>query len=137
MNLRYQMRLHACATEFFQTFHTPARLSGMGTNIRVCCWIAVCFLVGICLPNRYIHGQAPAPATRLPVSIPFDFANNQVFLKVGINSAKPVWFVLDSGASGCVIDAALAQQLGLKVEGEKQGTGAGKGTVTVRFAAWP
>ena len=53
---------------------------------------------------------------------------------MGINSAKPVWFVLDSGASGCVIDAALAQQLGLKVEGEKQGTGAGKGTVTVRFA---
>jgi len=55
-------------------------------------------------------------------------------IKVTVNGSEPVWFILDSGASGCVVDTALAQKLGIKTEGEKQGTGAGKGTVRVLFA---
>jgi hypothetical protein len=38
----------------------------------------------------------------LPLSIPFNFENNQVYLQVGINGHEPGRFVLDSGASGCV-----------------------------------
>jgi hypothetical protein len=114
------------ARKFLKTFHVAVRLSRMGTHIRVSFWFAA-FVIGSCLSTQYILAQAPAATTRLPISIPFDFAKNQVFLKVGINSSAPVWFVLDSGASGCVADTALAHKLGLKIEGERQGTGAEKG----------
>jgi hypothetical protein len=70
---------------------------------------------------------------RSPLSIPFDFATNQIFVKVGINGSAPTWFVVDSGASHCVIDDALAQKSNLKVESEKEGTGAGKGSVKVKI----
>jgi hypothetical protein len=73
-------------------------------------------------------------AAKLPLSIPFDFFSNQILIKVTVNGSEPVWFVLDSGASGCVVDNALARKLGVKTEGEKQGTGAGKGTVKVLLA---
>ena len=71
---------------------------------------------------------------RLPLSIPFKFENNQVYLRVAINHSEPRLFVLDSGASGCVIDTAVARRLGIATEGERQGTGAGKGTVKIMFA---
>jgi hypothetical protein len=73
-------------------------------------------------------------AISLPLAIPFEFENNQVWVKVGINGAAPAWFLLDSGASGSVVDTATAQALGVKTEGEARGTGAGKGTYTVTFA---
>lgn len=76
------------------------------------------------------HAQAAPP---LPLSIPFDFENNQIYLRVGINGHEPGWFVLDSGASGCVIDTAVANRLGLQTHGEKRSTGAGKGTYAVTF----
>src|SRR5579884_238642 len=68
-----------------------------------------------------------------PLSIPFDFENNQIYLRVGINGHEPGWFVLDSGASGCVVDTAMARKLGLTTHGEKRATGAGTGTVVVTF----
>ena len=42
-------------------------------------------------------------AAEPPRAIPFDFANNQIFVKVGVNDATPSWFIVDSGASGCVL----------------------------------
>jgi hypothetical protein len=69
----------------------------------------------------------------LPLAVPFDFENNQIYLRVGINSHVPAWFVLDSGASGCSIDAAVAKRLGLATHGEIRGTGAGKGTYEITF----
>lgn len=65
----------------------------------------------------------------LSLSIPFEFTNNQILVKIGINGSEPTWFVLDSGASAYIVDTSLARKLGLKTEGEKQGTGAGTGTV--------
>ena len=75
----------------------------------------------------------PQTAPPLPLSIPFDFENNQIYLRVGINGHEPGWFVLDSGASSCVVDTALAKRLGLVTHGEKRATGAGTGTVVVTF----
>jgi Aspartyl protease/PDZ domain len=71
---------------------------------------------------------------RLPLSIPFNFENNQIYLRVAINHSEPRWFVLDSGASGCVIDTGVARRLGIVTEGQREGTGAGKGTVKIMFA---
>lgn len=55
-------------------------------------------------------------------------------MKVSIGDAAPAWFIVDSGASGCVIDTAVARRLGIKTEGERRASGAGKGTVQVTFA---
>ena len=54
-------------------------------------------------------------------------------MKVGVNDAAPSWFIVDSGASGCVVDTAYAKRLGLKTEGERRITGAGKGTIETTF----
>ena len=70
----------------------------------------------------------------LAFAIPFEFQNNQIYLRVGINQAKPAWFVLDSGASSCVVDKEVARKLKLRTSGSAQGTGAGKGTYEVKFA---
>jgi len=51
-----------------------------------------------------------------------------------VNASKPLWFILDSGASGCVIDQTQAKLLGLKTEGKAKGTGAGAGTYDLTFA---
>ena len=75
--------------------------------------------------------MAQAPQPKLPKSFRFDFENNIIFLKVGINRQPPVWFILDTGASGNVLDSGLVQKMGLKTEGERQGTGAGKGTSNI------
>ncbi|HKD51934.1 MAG TPA: aspartyl protease family protein [Candidatus Acidoferrum sp.] len=95
-------------------------------------------LVLLRLPNAGAQATSASGsnqnAASLPLSIPFDFFSNQIMIKVTVNGSEPVWFILDSGASGCVVDTALAQKLGIKTEGEKQGTGAGKGTVRVLFA---
>lgn len=76
-----------------------------------------------------------ARADTFPLSIPIEFRNNQIFLKVGINNAPPAWFILDSGASGCVVDTQVARRLKLKVGGNAHVTGAGKGSVQISFAA--
>lgn len=77
---------------------------------------------------------APIAARAADLAVPFDFFNNQIFVKAQVNGHAPVWLIVDSGASGCVVDPAFARRWGLKVEGQTQGTGAGKGTVTIRFA---
>ena len=92
---------------------------------------AVC-LAAILVSTVLASAQAPRP--QLPKSFRFDFENNIIFLKVGINGQPPVWFILDTGASGNVLDSGLVQKMGLKTEGERQGTGAGKGTVQIKFA---
>lgn len=53
-----------------------------------------------------------------------------IFLRAKVNSSRPMWFVLDSGASfPLVIDTRRAQELGLKLQGHRtlEG-GAGPGT---------
>jgi Aspartyl protease/PDZ domain len=69
----------------------------------------------------------------LPLSVPFDFENNQIYLRVGINGHEPGWFVLDSGASGCVIDTTVAKRLGLAMRGNESVRGAGRGAVKLTF----
>jgi hypothetical protein len=78
--------------------------------------------------------QTPPSTPQLPLSIPFEFANNQAYVKVAINGSQPQWFVVDTGAGACVIDTTVAKRLGLQTSGHKEGSGAGKGTYAVTFA---
>src|SRR5258705_1516015 len=45
--------------------------------------------------------------------------------RVRVNGSEPLWFVLDTGAPGTVLDASRAKMLGIKVSGggDIEGTG--------------
>jgi len=57
--------------------------------------------------------------------IPFDFVYDHIYLRGRINGEGPFTFLLDSGAGVSVIDASLAQRLGLTPAGEFKATGIG------------
>jgi len=67
--------------------------------------------------------------------IPFEFIENHLYIKVIINGREKLW-CLDTGAGMSVIDTAYARELGLKVEGDLKGQGAGQ-TVNVAFTTLP
>lgn len=69
------------------------------------------------------------------LDIPFEFIENHIYLPVTIGGKKRLW-VLDSGAGMTVIDNTYAQELGLELEGQIKGQGAGN-LVDVSFAMLP
>src|SRR2546423_1732722 len=90
---------------------------------------------GLMLVAAHLAGSATGAPPTLPLSIPFDASANQVMLKVGIADHAPEWFIVDSGASACVIDTAVAARLGLKPEGDLKVSGAGQGGVNARLVS--
>ena len=106
--------------------------------------LSFCFVT---LPNR-AESQTPTPrstrqialdANATPPSqslatIPFEIYFNEIFVQVRVNNSAPMWFVVDSGAGGWIVDRAHANRLGLHLEQETaQGTGAGSGTYDVSY----
>ena len=67
--------------------------------------------------------------------IPFKFMGNHLFIPVVVNGRERLW-VLDTGAGMSVIDKAFADELGLALEGNLRGVGAG-GTVDASFTTLP
>lgn len=47
-----------------------------------------------------------------PLTIPFEYSGNEIFIKAKINSGPEQRFIVDTGASQSVIDKATAQSLG-------------------------
>jgi hypothetical protein len=64
----------------------------------------------------------------VPARIPFDRRGNHIYMRGRVNDSDSLWIVLDSGASGNVIDAGVAKRLGLEPRSMGHGRGAG-GTV--------
>jgi hypothetical protein len=60
-----------------------------------------------------------------PVRIPFDLLANHIYLRGRVNDSDSLWVVLDSGAGGDVIDAAVAKAIGLVATSTGRGRGAG------------
>lgn len=87
---------------------TAIRLSLLG--------VLVVLALGPCVFTQ--PQQVPAPAKSL-VTIPADVTGyGLIFLRARVNNSRPVWFVLDSGASfPFVIDSRRAAALGLKLQG--------------------
>jgi hypothetical protein len=67
-------------------------------------------------------------------SVPLTILEDIPYLEVRVNGSTPLWFNIDSGASGCVIDLAQCKRLGIPTEGQAKGTGAGAGTYDVTYA---
>jgi hypothetical protein len=68
-------------------------------------------------------GTAAAP----PVSIPFEWVNRHIVLKVSVNGSRPLPFVLDTGAKRAIVKLDRAKELGLALHGTVTGRGAGPG----------
>src|SRR4051812_38702277 len=81
-------------------------------------------------PAQRRSTQADANRNALIAAIPFaDDAGTSIFLPVGLNGGKPGWWVLDSGASECIVDRNAAQNAHLRTRGTRELRGAGKGSV--------
>jgi hypothetical protein len=70
------------------------------------------------------------PLARVPLEIHQDLP----YLRVRVNDSEPVWFILDSGASACVVDKDQSKAFGVTITGSRKGQGAGAGTVDFFFA---
>lgn len=84
-------------------------------------------------PQIAANANAAARSQTL-ATIPFEMYFNEIFVQVRVNNSEPMWFVVDSGAGGWIVDRAHATRLGLHLEQETaQGTGAGSGTYDVSY----
>jgi len=68
-------------------------------------------------------------------NIPFKFEGNHLYIPVIINCKERYW-VLDTGAAMSVIEMDYASELGLALQGEMKGLGAG-GTVEIKLTTLP
>jgi hypothetical protein len=68
-------------------------------------------------------------------NIPFEFIGNHLFIPVTVGGVEGLW-IIDTGAGMSVLDKAFADKLGLDLEGNLKGVGAG-GTVDASFATLP
>jgi predicted aspartyl protease len=68
-------------------------------------------------------------------NIPFQFEGNHIFLEVNIGCHRSLW-ILDTGAGMTVIDSSFAERLGLSLEANITGQGAGS-LVQVYFVSLP
>jgi hypothetical protein len=71
----------------------------------------------------------PAPGV---VTLPLELLGSTPLVSVRVNGSLPLMFILDSGASPCVLDEALARRLRLAAIGTGAASGAGKGTTPYR-----
>lgn len=67
---------------------------------------------------------AKTHASQAVAQIPIELAGNEIFLRARVNGSEPLWFALDTGAGGSVVNTATAEALGLKLEGSHRARGA-------------
>ena len=74
------------------------------------------------------HAGRAVPAALPPVeplvAFPFDEDDGHILVRGEIEGSGPLWLILDTGATGSLIDAAKARSLGLKLEDGFPVTGA-------------
>jgi Aspartyl protease/PDZ domain len=89
--------------------------------------------------SRAIQSGATPSAPASTVSIPFELVTRHIMLKVKINNSRPLSFVLDTGDRVGIVDAEVAKELGLKLQGHVNVGGAGSETLPgslVQDANW-
>ena len=87
-------------------------------------------LFKIPLPQEKDYKFPPGKAF---VEVPFILNSNHIHIPVGIGKAKPLNFILDSGAGMPVLDTETAENLGLKTVGKFEGRGVGEATQEVNL----
>jgi hypothetical protein len=88
---------------------------------------------------RRLYQPATTASVDAPVTIPFELVTRHIMLKVKINNSRPLSFVFDTGDKVGIVDADVAKELGLKLEGQVRVGGAGAETLPgslVKEATW-
>jgi predicted aspartyl protease len=63
--------------------------------------------------------------------IPFELNSNHIYVQAMLNGKGPLWFILDTGAGATVLSREKAEELGLPLQGNLEGRGAGEASVDV------
>jgi len=91
------------------------------------------------LPAAIRPNNPTVVASDAPITIPFELVTRHIMLKIKINNSRPLSFVFDTGDKVCVVDAEVAKELDLKLEGQVHVGGAGAETLPgslVKEATW-
>ncbi|HUQ33030.1 MAG TPA: aspartyl protease family protein [Pyrinomonadaceae bacterium] len=105
----------------------------LGLILLGCLFLSSCAVA----QNSRNASSAPEPVLTLnteAVSIPIETSGNLVFLQVRVNGSAPLWFILDSGAEGLLLDSRRVKELGLRLEGKSKAGGAGENSYDITFA---
>ena len=58
-------------------------------------------------------------------TVPFELANNHIYIQVLVNGTHPAFFLLDTGAGASCIDLTFAKSIGLEITGKFEAKGVG------------
>jgi len=95
---------------------------------------AVAALVAVALSLSACDNVGAAYTLNKDVAIPFELANNHIYIKVNVDNTKPAWFVLDTGDKYAIVDEQSAKELGLDLGGgQVEVTGVGNQTTTAYY----
>jgi hypothetical protein len=92
--------------------------------------LSISLVISCCVVSLGAAPEVRFASGKSALSLPIKIFNNHVYLQVSVNNAKPLWFILDTGA-GNIINLRPAQALGLKLNPAGQTTGVGEGTADV------
>ena len=67
---------------------------------------------------------APLLSADTPVTVPFEFHHNMIFVEASIGDSVPLQMALDSGTVRTTVDEAVARRLGLDLSMKAQSSGA-------------
>jgi membrane-associated protease RseP (regulator of RpoE activity) len=114
--------------------------TAMNRRLRTFLLAAAAIVVALpSLPSAAKRAEVAPAASEAPVVIPFELVVRHIMVKVRINNSRPLSFVFDTGDKVCVVDTEVAQELGLKTEGQLRVGGAGANTLAasyVKDATW-
>jgi len=71
------------------------------------------------------------PSGKRAVQVPFELLANAIYVSAHVNGRGPFLFAIDTGSWGSVFASELAEELGMKPEGEMRGMGAGSASNTM------
>ena len=94
--------------------------------------LSVSLIISCCAVSLGGAPEVRFASGKSALNIPIKIFNNHVYLQVSVNNAKPLWFLLDTGA-GNIINRRHARTLGLKLNPAGQTTGVGEGTADYFF----
>ena len=79
-----------------------------------------------------LFAKPPADAAPLfenpQVTLPFELISNHIYIEGQIGDSRPLNIIVDTGASGSVLNSSLVDDLGLKEVGKLEARGGGEGS---------
>ncbi len=105
----------------------------MHRSVRAC--VALLLSVGLAA-SAIARAAAAHAADDAPIDVPFLYEDARLYVPVGVAGSAPLWFIVDTGSTSTVIDAAVARGLGIEGSRPESVSGAGSGS-TRQYRAAP